>query len=90
MKFTDNLVGKFVLGVVFSLFMLLVTLVFVIVLIPVFLMEFLATFLGGSATPVMMFTALIGLLVLLASFLMIGWAVFYFYKKNTFIYRKKR
>jgi hypothetical protein len=86
MKFHDTLTSKFLLGVIFSLFMLAVTFVFMVLLIPVLLVEFGAAFIGA---PGAIINGILGLLVLLATFLVVGMAVFYFYKKNIFIYRKR-
>lgn len=90
MKFKNNLIGTFLLGVVFVLFMLVVSILFILVLVPVFLVEFAVIFVGGGSSIAGIFTGIMGLLILLASFVMVGWAVFYFYKKNTFVYKKRK
>ena len=88
MKFQDNWLGRLVLGIIFTLFMAVVVLLYTIVLIPVFLLEFGVIIIGGATTPVQAFTGLLGIFVLVASFVVTGWAVMYFYKKNTFVYKR--
>lgn len=89
MKFKDTIISKLILGVIFTLFMLLVSLVFALVLIPVFLVQMGVVLIGGSTSIGTILLSIIGLLIFLASFFVVGWAVFYFYKKNVFSYKKR-
>jgi cytochrome bd-type quinol oxidase subunit 1 len=68
MKFKNNWMGRLILGIVFSLFMLLVSLLFIIVLIPVFLVEFTAGFIGGT---------------LMSIFIVVGAGSYYYIKSRS-------
>lgn len=87
MKFKNNIIGKFVLGLVFSIFMLVVSLVMMLVVIPVVLVPMGVALVSPTAASIV--GGFVSLVLLLFSFFVVGWAVFYFYKKNTFVYKRR-
>lgn len=89
MKFGSSVRGYLKLGVVFSLFMLVISLLFGFVIIPALLIPLGIGLLTGSGSLVLGFSVVIALLVFVMSFMVVGWAVMYFYRKNVFIHKKR-
>lgn len=89
MKFRSSVWGYLKLGVIFSLFMLVISLLFALVIIPAILIPFGVGLLTGSASLSQVFGGVIALLLFVVSFMVVGWAVFYFYRKNMFVYKRR-
>jgi len=87
MRFKDNWIGKIILGVVFSIFMLVVSLAMLLVVLPLALVPLGIALIAPSAATVT--GGIISLLLIFFSFFVVGWAVLYFYKKNVFVYKKR-
>lgn len=87
MKFKNDVFGKLVLGIVFSVFMLVVSLIMMLVVLPVALLPLGVALISPSVATFV--GAISSVAILLISFFVIGWAIFYFYKKNTFIYKSR-
>lgn len=87
MKFKNNIIGKFVLGLVFSIFMLVVSLAMMLVVIPIVLVPVGVALVSPTAASIV--GGLASLVLLFLSFFVVGWAVFYFYRKNVFVYKRR-
>ena len=93
MKFKQNIWGYLKLGAVFIVFMVLISFLFSIIILPVIFTGIGISFLfgmptsGSDITVGLIPTLGIFAVILVMSILMIGWAVFFFYKKNTFMAR---
>ena len=87
MRFKDNAMGKIILGLVFGIFMLVVSLAMSLVIFPIVLIPLGVALV--SPTVATMVGAIVSLGVLIFTFFVVGWAVFYFYKKNTFVYKSR-
>ncbi len=90
MKFKKGAWGYLKLGVIFTLFMFVISLIFMFVIIPLMLVPMGVGLLTGSATTATLLGGVVSLLLLFISFVVVGWAVFYFFRKNTFIYKRMR
>lgn len=88
MKFGSSVRGYLKLGVIFGLFMLVISLLFALVIIPVLLIPLGIGLLTGSGSLVLGFSVVIALLVFVMSFMVVGWAVMYFYRKNVFVHKR--
>jgi hypothetical protein len=89
MKFEKGIFGYLKLGIVFSLFMLVVMLIFTLVVLPVVLIPTLGVILTGGSSIFTYMGAIFSVFLIIISFIVIGWAVYYFNKKNIFIGRKR-
>ena len=88
MKFKKSLWGYFKLGVIFVLFMFIIALLFAFILIPIVLVPLGVGLVTGSASAMQMLGGIVSIGALLFSFVVVGWAVFYFFRKNTFVYKR--
>jgi len=89
MKFGSSVRGYLKLGVIFGLFMSVISLLFALVIIPMLLIPLGIGLLTGSGSLVLGFSVVIALLVIVMSFMVVGWAVMYFYRKNVFVHKRK-
>lgn len=89
MKFGSSVRGYLKLGVVFSLFMAVISLLFVLVIIPALLIPLGIGLLTGSGSLALVFSVIVLLLVFVVSFMVVGWGVMYFYRKNVFVHKKR-
>ena len=89
MKFKNDWWGKLKLGIVFSLFMLAVSLIITLVVLPVVLIPFGIMLFTGSNPFIGVIGGALSLIVLVLTLFLVGWAVFYFYRKNVFIYKRR-
>lgn len=89
MKFRSGVRGYLKLGVIFGLFMLVISLLFALVVIPALLIPLGIGLLTGSGSLVLGFSVIIALLLFVGSFMVVGWAVMYFYRKNVFVHKRR-
>lgn len=87
MRFSNSAFGKIVLGIVFAVFMLVVSLVMSLGILPMVLIPLGVALVSPTVATVI--GGVISLGILIFSFFVLGWAVFYFYRKNTFVYKSR-
>ena len=90
MKFKDDWFGKMKTGIVFSLFMLVVMLLFMVIILPLILIPTLGIIISGGSTIFSYIGAVLSIFIILLGFIAVGWGVQYFYRKHTFVYRRKK
>jgi hypothetical protein len=89
MKFKEGIWGFLKLGIVFALFMFVVSLLFTLLVIPIVLIPTGVMILTGGVIPGFnYFMYIFGVLSCIGGFVVLGWALFYFYKKSTLIYKR--
>lgn len=88
MKFKNTMLDYFKVGIIFTIFMMIVMFVFTIAVSlisvpPIVLMDIL----GDPAASMM--GAGFSLFLILLTFVVLGWAVVFFYKKNVFVFKRR-
>ena len=90
MKFKQGLWGYMKAGIVFAILAFLVGLLFTLVVLPLVLIPTGIIIVTGGTLPGLSYLSYgFGIFITLGGFIVLGWLVFYFYKKNTLIYKRK-
>jgi hypothetical protein len=90
MRFKQGIPGYLLAGIVFAVISALVGILYVLVTLPLVLIPTGIIIVSGGSIPGMNYLGYIfGLLITIGGFVVLGWVVFYFYKKNTLIYKSK-
>jgi hypothetical protein len=88
MRFKNTVLDYFKVGIIFTIFMMIVVFIFTIAVSliavpPVILMDAL-----GDPIASMM-GAGFGLFLILLTFVVLGWAIMFFYKRNIFVFKRR-